>query len=98
MERESLVNAEEAAAADWAAPMETFDDAVDEAVEDDSPFVIRPSWNVMVAQLAGARPEPIRVSDFGRGSRVIARALSGDHEEHDLDFEDDEDPPRRAMH
>ena len=92
MEREML-NAEETAVAagtDWISPGEDDDF--------DRPIVIRPSWNVMVAQLAGARPEPIKVSDFGRGSRVISRALSGDHEEHDLDFDADEDEGPRAMH
>jgi hypothetical protein len=90
MEREML-NAEETAVAagtDWISPGEDDDF--------DGPIVIRPSWHVMVAQLAGAKPEPIRVSDFGRGSRVISRALSGDHEELDLDDEDDDVP--RAMH
>jgi hypothetical protein len=64
----------------------------------DMPFIIRPSWNVMVTQLAGGTPEPIRVSDYGRGSRVISRALSGDHDERDMDDEDDEPAPRRSWH
>jgi hypothetical protein len=64
----------------------------------DMPFIIRPSWNVMVTQLAGGTPEPIRVSDFGKGSRVISRALSGDHDERDMDDDEEEEAPRRSWH
>ena len=96
LERELTLSAEDAAVAagtDWLSPCELEAAARPQA---DEPTLVRPSWSVMVAQLAGSRPEPIRVSDFGRGSRVICRALSGDHEEQD--FDEDEEPPRRARH
>jgi hypothetical protein len=66
--------------------------------EDDAPPVIRSSWNVMVVQLAGTAPEPIRVSDFGRAGRVVTRLLSGGSEEYDLDEEDAEVSPREPTH
>ena len=74
-----------------------WNEAADDDGASDMPFIIRPSWNIMVAQLAGGTPEPIRVSDYGRGSRVISRALSGDHDERDMDDEED-DTPRRSWH
>jgi hypothetical protein len=75
-------------------------DELDEEMEDSGPFVIRPSWNIMLAQLAGEPPASIRVSDFGRGSRVISRALSGDQEERDLDLDEEDDDAwsRPPMH
>jgi hypothetical protein len=55
--------------------------------EDGAAFGIRPSWNAMLAQLAGGDPRPVRVSDFGRGSRVVSRTLAGEQEERELDDE-----------
>ena len=73
--------------------------AASEWSEDEAAFVIRPSWNVMVAQLAGEAPRPIHVSDFGRGNRVISRTLAGEQDEYDLDGEDDmEVSPRGPTH
>jgi hypothetical protein len=67
--------------------------------EDEAAIVIRPSWQVMLAQLAGEAPEPVRVSDFGRGSRIISRSLAGEQEEHDLESEDEaEASPRGPAH
>ena len=73
--------------------------AASEWSEDEAAFVIRPSWNVMVAQLAGEAPRPVRVSDFGHGNRVISRTLAGEQDEYDLDGEDDmEVSPRGPTH
>ncbi|OFZ72195.1 MAG: hypothetical protein A2W04_06590 [Betaproteobacteria bacterium RBG_16_64_9] len=73
--------------------------AASEWSEDEAAFVIRPSWNVMVAQLAGEAPRPVRVSDFGHGNRVISRTLAGEQEERDVDIEDDtEVSPRGPTH
>lgn len=94
MEQEMTLNtgkADFAAGSDW---LPTAEDAAS-----DLPFIIRPSWHVMVAQLAGTAPDPIRISDFGRGSRVISCALSGGQEERDLDDDDEaEEGVRLPMH
>jgi hypothetical protein len=68
-------------------------------MNEEAPLITRPSWHLMVAQLAGFEPAPIRVSDFGRGGRVVLRALSGLSEERDIDMDDDlPDEPLPAHH
>ncbi len=76
-----------------------MDEDLNMTMNEEAPLVTRPSWHIMVAQLAGFEPVPIRVSDFGRGGRVVMRALSGLSEERDLDFDDDlPDDPLPASH
>lgn len=72
-----------------------MDKDLNTTTNEEAPLITRPSWHIMVAQLAGSEPAPIRVSDFGRGGRVVLRALSGLSEERDLDLDDEmpDDPP-----